>query len=78
MENNIEKDNKKDKPKKYWNYIILGVTLGILFGYLYFRIVGCKTGACPLKANPYYNMFLGGLLGYVVADWLMIIKSRKK
>ncbi len=40
---------------------------GAVVGYGYHRLVGCRTGACPITANPYistvYGAVVGGLLG---------------
>ncbi len=46
--------------------IILGVLIGGALGFANYRFIGCKTGACPLSANPWistaYGMFVGGLI----------------
>ncbi|HRP68704.1 MAG TPA: hypothetical protein PLY93_04165 [Turneriella sp.] len=48
-------------------YVIAGVVLGGLLGYLYYRFVGCKTGACPIVSKPVpsilYGAALGGMIG---------------
>ena len=47
--------------------ILLGGALGGVLGFIYYRIVGCSTGACPLTSNPYvstlYGIALGALIG---------------
>lgn len=47
--------------------LILGILIGGTLGFANYRFVGCKTGACPLAANPwistFYGMLLGGMLG---------------
>ncbi len=47
---------------------LLGVAIGGVGGYLYYRYVGCLTGACPLSSNPYimvtYGMLLGGWIAW--------------
>ncbi|NLI53590.1 MAG: YtxH domain-containing protein [Clostridiales bacterium] len=49
--------------------MILAV-LGAIGGFLYYRFVGCVSGACPITSNPYistvYGGVLGVLLGYIV------------
>ena len=41
---------------------------GAALGFAYHRLVGCRTGACPLTANPYVSTLWGALLGYLFAS----------
>lgn len=36
-------------------------------GYLWHRIVGCSSGACPIVRNPYLSAAWGALLGLSLA-----------
>jgi hypothetical protein len=51
---------------KYKTYII-GIALGALAGFLYWRFVGCTSGSCPITSKWYntvmYGMAMGALLG---------------
>lgn len=53
---------KNNLLRKYW-LTLIGVTLGALGGYLYWRFVGCASGTCPLTSSPIYSSIWGGLLG---------------
>ena len=46
--------------------IILGVVLGGLAGLAWHRLVGCRTGACPITANPYISASYGAMLGLLM------------
>ena len=46
--------------------IAIGALVGVVIGYAIYRIVGCRTGACPLTANPYVAMIVYGLFGAIV------------
>ena len=35
---------------------------GALAGYLYYRVIGCSTGSCPLTSTPKGSIFTGALL----------------
>ena len=72
-----EQQNSSKRPARYWYYIIAGIIIGLAAGYAYFYFVGCRTGACPLRANPYYNMLLGALLGYIVTDWIVMAAFKR-
>jgi hypothetical protein len=47
--------------------IIVGVVVGGVLGFGYYKVVGCSSGACPLTSNPWsstlYGMILGALMG---------------
>ena len=43
---------------------ILTVFIGVAIGWLYYRFVGCRGGACPLTSNPWSSMIFGAILGY--------------
>ena len=47
--------------------LLLSVLVGAVFGYGYHRLVGCRTGACPITANPYISTAYGAVLGYLVS-----------
>ena len=44
----------------------LGIALGAAAGFLLYRFVGCKTGTCPITANPWTSMLFGAVLGLLL------------
>jgi hypothetical protein len=54
---------------------IIGVILGGIAGYLYYRQVGCSTGACPMQSNPWLTTIWAAIVGYLLAD---LIPKKKK
>lgn len=36
---------------------------GAAFGYGWYRLVGCQTGACPLTSNPWVSSIYGAIIG---------------
>jgi len=47
--------------------IAVGAAAGAGIGYLMYRFVGCRTGACPLTGNPYVAMVIWGAIGAIMA-----------
>ncbi len=51
----------------------LGAVIGAVLGYLYWKLVGCNSGGCPITASPYRTTIIFSLLGLVFAR-----KEKKK
>lgn len=47
---------------------IIGVLLGGLGGYLYWKEIGCLTGTCPLKSQWQTMVPYGMVMGYLVTS----------
>ena len=47
--------------------ILIAVLVGATGGFGYHRVVGCRTGTCPITANPYISTLYGALVGYMMA-----------
>jgi len=48
--------------------IIIGPLTGAVIGYVYYRLIGCSTGACPITSNPWASMLYGAVLGFMMAN----------
>ena len=46
--------------------LTVGVIVGALLGFGYHKLVGCRTGACPITANPYISTLYGAIMGLIV------------
>lgn len=44
-------------------HIAAGIIAGGVLGYLWHRLVGCSTGACPIVRSPYLSVVWGALIG---------------
>ncbi len=47
--------------------VVIFVLAGALVGFLYQRLVGCRTGTCAITSNPYAATFYGAFMGYLVS-----------
>jgi hypothetical protein len=50
--------------------IVVGVLVGGAAGFLFYRFVGCRSGACRITSNPYLATIYGAVLGGLVANLL--------
>ena len=50
--------------------IALFVIGGAALGLAYQRLVGCRTGACAITANPYISTIYGAVMGYLLSGGL--------
>ncbi len=39
---------------------------GAVTGFAYYKLVGCRTGACPITSSPVVSTLYGALLGYLM------------
>lgn len=46
--------------------LILFVIGGAFAGYLYYRLVGCRSGACPITSSPIISTVYGAMLGFLL------------
>ncbi|MCA9545937.1 MAG: hypothetical protein KC613_16150 [Myxococcales bacterium] len=46
--------------------IALGVLAGAGIGFAYHKLVGCRSGACPLTANPRVATLYGAMMGFLM------------
>ncbi|MDD2798146.1 MAG: DUF6132 family protein [Bacteroidales bacterium] len=48
--------------------IVVGVIIGGVVGYLYYRFIGCSSGTCPITSNKFSSIIYGGFMGYLIAS----------
>jgi hypothetical protein len=45
---------------------LIGAVVGAALGLVYYRFVGCASGACPITANPYVSSIYGAVIGILL------------
>jgi len=48
--------------------IAMGVILGGVAGFAYYRLVGCSSGTCPITSNPWISTGYGAAFGALIAS----------
>ncbi len=49
--------------------LLIGIAIGAIGGYAYYKFIGCASGACPITSNPYISTIYGAILGALIARW---------
>ncbi len=52
--------------------IFLGIFLGGIGGYFYWKEIGCITGTCPLKSQWQTMIPYGMFIGYIISDFIQL------
>ncbi|HNW98496.1 MAG TPA: DUF6132 family protein [Bacteroidales bacterium] len=66
-------NNSEESKNKFCSFAknnisgIIGIILGIVAGYIYYSTVGCTSGSCPIKSNPWLTMLWGAIMGYLIS-----------
>ncbi|AEK22160.1 DUF6132 family protein [Capnocytophaga canimorsus] len=56
-------------------WILLGIILGAIAGYLYYHYVGCLSGTCAITSKPINSTLYGAVLGGLLFS---MFKNKKK
>jgi hypothetical protein len=51
-----------------WLVRAASVLVGGGAGFLYYKFIGCKTGACPLTGNPWISTLYGAFIGWMIVS----------
>jgi len=46
----------------------LGIIVGSVGGFLYWRFMGCTSGTCPITSSPLMSILWGAILGGLLFD----------
>jgi len=52
--------------------------IGLVAGFLYWKFVGCESGTCAIKSNPYLMTLYGGLMGGLIGNMIQGFTKKKE
>lgn len=47
---------------------LLGIVVGGILGFLYYKIVGCPSGTCPITSKPINTIIYGAVMGLLISN----------
>ena len=54
---------------------IIGIVIGAIAGFAYWRFIGCNSGTCMITSKPLNSTLYGSLMGYLLFS---IFKKEQK
>jgi hypothetical protein len=57
---------------------LVGMAVGAMAGFAYYRFVGCNAGTCPITSHPLNSSAYGGLIGALLFTSFKKEKSNVK
>ena len=48
--------------------MIIPVLIGAAGGFLYYKIIGCASGTCPITSNPWSSTLYGAVFGVLISQ----------
>ncbi len=49
--------------------LLMGALVGAIGGYLYYDLVGCTSGTCPITSRPLPSTLYGAAMGGMLLSW---------
>jgi len=60
---NLRSHGEREKAMIKLAMFVIG---GAVAGFLYYRLVGCRSGACPITSSPVISTLYGAVLGFLL------------
>ncbi len=61
---------------KRYSFLLAGLSIGAVAGFLDWKYVGCITGSCPITSRPLNSSIYGAVMGGLIGD--MFKKQKQK
>jgi len=47
--------------------MIIGAAIGGTLGFLYYKLIGCASGTCPITSKPLNSILYGAVMGLLLS-----------
>ncbi len=47
--------------------MIIGAAIGGALGFVYYKLVGCSSGTCPITSKPLNSIMYGAVMGLLIS-----------
>lgn len=47
--------------------MIIGAAIGGTLGFLYYKLIGCSSGTCPITSKPLNSILYGAVMGLLLS-----------
>jgi len=47
--------------------MIIGAVIGGTLGFLYYKLIGCASGTCPITSKPLNSILYGAVMGLLLS-----------
>ena len=63
---------------KKHSVLFIGILLGAIGGILYWKLIGCSSGTCPITSSPINSSIWGAVMGGVNCKFFYSGKNQEK
>ncbi len=60
-----------------YRWSLAAAAFGAVAGFLYWRLVGCRSGSCPIRSVWYWSTLWGAAAGYLLGDFIRDLVKKK-
>lgn len=46
--------------------VLAGILIGGVLGFIYYKVIGCSAGTCPITSKPLNSILYGAVMGLLL------------
>jgi phage shock protein E len=60
-----------------YKFTLIGLFLGAIAGFTYWKLVGCESGTCSITSNPIHSTLYGAFIGLLFLNSIKDLNQTK-